>query len=59
MRARFRSGEGKLGSGLEKNSGSRSLVWSLDLSKDVVVPVVSGDDVIEKRGIERVRFVKN
>ena len=51
-------GEGQLGSGLEKNSGSRSLVWSLDPSKNITVPVARGDSVMEERGIERVDILK-
>ena len=49
---------GRLGSGLNKNSGSRSLVWSLDVDRDIVVPVVCGDIALTELEIERVDILK-
>lgn len=50
--------EGRLGSGLENNSGSRSLTWSLDPSRDIVVPIVRADDVLEAYGVQRIDILK-
>ena len=51
-------GKGILGSGLDNNSGSRSLVWSLDPSQDLEVPLRSGDTVCENQGVEKVDILK-
>jgi FkbM family methyltransferase len=50
--------EARLGSGLDNNSGSRSLVWSLDAEKDLIVPVACGDVVLAEHGIDRVDLLK-
>jgi FkbM family methyltransferase len=51
-------GQGRLGSGLEKNSGSRSLVWSNDAGRDILVPVICGDEALRELGIARVDMLK-
>lgn len=50
--------EGRLGSGLENNSGSRSLTWSLDPSLDTIVSIVRADDVLEAYGVQRIDILK-
>lgn len=51
-------GEGQLGSGLDRNSGSRSLVWSLDESLNTKVEIVRGDDALARAGVVRVDILK-
>jgi FkbM family methyltransferase len=48
----------QLGSGFEGNSGSRSLMWSADKSKNISVEVRRGDEVLGQMNIERVNLIK-
>jgi FkbM family methyltransferase len=52
------AGSGSLGSGLARNSGSRSLVWSLDAERDNIVAVARGDDVMRELDVKRVDLLK-
>ena len=52
------TGIAELGSGFAGNNGSRSLNWSLDTSKNTVVPIRSGDDVLPEYGISKVDIIK-
>jgi FkbM family methyltransferase len=49
---------GTLGSGFEGNDGSRSLLWSLDQSKDTVVSVREAGETLAKTGIGRLDLLK-
>ena len=49
---------GTLGSGFEGNHGSRSLLWSLDQSKDTVVSVREAGATLAKTGIGRLDLLK-
>ena len=49
---------GELGSGFKENSGSRSLTWSLDTSKNSRVQVRQADRAITELGVKRVDLLK-
>lgn len=51
-------GPGRLGSGLAGNSGSRSLVWTTDSSKDTGVEIVRADKAVAALNIERLDIIK-
>jgi FkbM family methyltransferase len=47
-----------LGSGLPNNSGSRSLLWSMEESAGETVEVYRGDDVLTERALPRIDILK-
>lgn len=49
---------GELGSGLDGNSGSRSLTWSLDASKNTTVEIRDADQAMAELDIQRVDLLK-
>jgi FkbM family methyltransferase len=49
---------GTLGSGLDGNNGSRSLVWSIDDSRNQEVFVRNGDRVVSNLQLDRVDLIK-
>jgi FkbM family methyltransferase len=51
-------GSGRLGSGLDGNTGSRSLVWTTDPSKDTGVEIVRADTALAQLNVTRLDLIK-